>query len=331
METYSVFGLSAMQTEILYELERKLVVNDINSSGKKTDIKNAWNSEWNESIDTYLKDTLHIESRGIFNKYTTDDILKECINNADSQNNVWKYMVLLECVLFTGYYPFKKEDSKKYKGLSMSKQAKHNILEKIAKDYLKVDSKYIDLFQKSFNKSIKRMSNYWLKVGGVSVGLIAIVLISIFTFQLEILGLFAAEGTSGAAVITSGLAALGGGAIAAGGGGVAAGTAVFVGGGILLGTAVGVPSGLFIATATNSKLVLSQAAKMEVALKEIVLAIQKDTAYFQKVLLSIQEQTAVLTAELHKMKMEEENNKKKISELQKSIKYLESIILSVQK
>lgn len=331
METYSVFGLSVMQTEILYELERKIIVNDICLSEKKIEIKNDWLSEWNKSIRTYLRDTLHINNIQIFNSFTTDNVLKECISHADSNNNVWKYMVLLECVLFSGYYPFKKEDTKKYKGLSMSKQAKRDVLEKIAKDYLEVDPKYIDLFRKAFENSIKRMSNYWLKVLGVSLGVIALVLIAILTYQYEILGLFAAEGTSGAAAITSGLAALGGGAIAAGGGGVAAGTAVFVGGGILLGTAVGIPSGLFVATATNSKLVLSQAAKMEVVLKEIVLAIQKDTAYFQKVLLNLQEQTSALTAELQKMKMDEQNNKKKISELQKSIKYLESVIIAVQK
>lgn len=331
MDTYSVFGLSAMQTEILYELERKLIVNDIKLSEKRATIKDEWLSEWTNSIDVYLKDTLHVENRGIFNTCTTDDILKECINNAESQNNVWKYMVLLECVLFAGYYPFKKEDIKKFKGLSLSKKTKRAMLETIATDFLEVDTKYIALFQKSFEKSVKRMSNYWLKVGGISLATVAVVLIAIITFQPEILVIFAAPGTTGAAAITSGLAALGGGAIAAGGGGIAAGTAVFVGGGILLGTAVGVPSGLFIASATNSKLMLSQAAKMEVVLKEIVLAIQKDTVYFQKILLNLQEQTSILTAELQKMKMDEQNNKKKISELQKSIKYLESVVLAVQK
>lgn len=328
METYSVFGLSAMQTEILYELERKLIQNDIELSEKNVSKKSEWLLDWNKSIGIYMKETLKINDIQIFNN-CNDVVLKECINS-DSRNNVWKYMVLLECVLFA-YYPFRKEDTKKFKGLKMSKKPKHNMLETIAKDYLGVDTKYIDVFEKAFEKSIKRMSNYWFKVGGVAVGIVAIALLAIFTFQYEILALFAVEGTKGAALITSGLAALGGGAVAAGGGGVAAGTAVFVGGGILLGSAVGVPSGFIVATATNSKLFLSQAAKMEVVLKEIVLAIQKDTDYFQKVLLNLQSQTASLTAELQKLKMDEDNNKKKIAELKKSIKYLESVIGAVQK
>lgn len=329
MEKYSVFGLSAMQTEILYELERRLVQNDIKLSEKKVNEKLDWLLDWDKSISLYMKETLKINDIQIFNN-CNDHVLIECIN-LDSQNNVWKYMVLLECVLFSAYYPFRKEDSKKFKGLRMSKKPKRNMLETIAKDYLGVDAKYIDIFEKAFEKSIKRMSNYWIKVGGISAGIVVLALIAIFTFQYEILGLVAAEGTSGAALITSGLAALGGGAVAAGGGGVAAGTAVFVGGGVLLGSAVGVPCGFIVATATNSKLFLSQAAKMEVVLKEIILAIQKDTDYFQKVLLNLQSQTASLTAELQKLKMDEDKNKKKIAELKKSIKYLESVIGAVQK
>lgn len=328
METFSVFGLSAMQTEILYELERRLVANDIQSEEKNKDIKLEWLSDWDKSIDLYLRETLKIQNIQLFNR-CNESVLKECITS-DSMNNVWKYMVLLECVLFSAYYPFKKEDSKKYKGLKLLKKHRVEMLNKIAVEYLDVDSKYIEIFEKAFEKSIKRMSNYWLKVGGVAAGVMVVVLIAIFTFQYEILGLVAAEGTSGAALITSGLAALGGGAVAVGGGGVAAGTAVFVGGGMLLGASVGLPSGFVVASATNSKLYLSQAAKMEVVLKEIVLAIQKDTAYFQKVLLGLQTQTATLTAELQKLKMNEENNKKKISELKKSIKYLESVIVTVQ-
>lgn len=329
MEAYSVFGLTAIQTEILFELERRLVLNDVKSDDKKSEKKSEWLSDWNLSINSYLKNTLNINDFQIFNKCNDNELLERI--KVDSENNVWKYMVLLECVLFSAYFPFKKEDAKKYKGLKMSKKPKHEMLEKIAKVFLGVDAKYIRLFEKAFEKSIKRMSNYWIKVFGVSIGIVVITLIAIFTFQYELLGIVAAEGTSGAALITSGLAALGGGAVAAGGGGVAVGTAVFVGGGILLGSAVGVPSGFIVATATNSKLFLTQAAKMEVVLKEIVLAIQKDTAYFQKILLNLQSQTASLTAELQRLKMDEESNKKKISELKKSIKYLESVISAVQK
>lgn len=330
MEAYSVFGLTATQTEILFELERRLILNDLSSDENKKERKTNWLTEWNDSISSYLKDTLSIPCAYIFNRCTEDELVKY-INGERSDNTVWKYMILLECVLFGGYYPFKKEDVKRFKGLRMAKKPKREMLERIAKDFLHVDAKYIGIFQKAFEKSIKRMSNYWLKVGGVSLIVALIILFVIITQQYEILVLFAKEGATGAAAISSGLAALGGGAIAAGGGGVAAGTAVFVGGGILLGAAVGVPSGFIVATATNSKLFLSQAAKMEVVLKEIVLAIQKDTEYFQKVLANLSEQVLTLSAEIQRLKKEEENNKKKIAELKKSLKYLQSVIGAVSK
>ncbi len=329
METYSVFGLTALQTEILYELERRIIRNDIRSDEKNSVRKSEWLSQWTESIEAYFKDTLKIRKTKLFDKCTEKELIGYI--NSDSENNVWKYMVLLECVLFPAYFPMSEEDGKKYKGLKLSKQSKREMLGIIAFRFLGVDAKYIDIFEKAYGKSVKRMSNYWLKVGGIAAGVMALALIAIFTFQYEILGLFAAEGTSGAALISSGLAALGGGAVAAGGGGMAAGTAVFVGGGVLLGAAAGIPSGLVVATATNSKLFLSQAAKMEVVLKEIVLAIQKDTACFQKILLNLSNEFAELTVEVQRLKSEDEKNKKKIAELQKSIGYLESVIGSARK
>ena len=331
MEAFSVFGLTATQTEILYELERRLVQKDIRSEEKmsKSDNKSEWLSEWVQSIDGYFRDTLKIKDTSIFNKCSEQQLLTRM--SAEKQNNVWKYMILLECVLFSAYFPFRKEDAKKYKGLKLLKGPRQEMLEQIATDFLGVDPKYIDLFEKRFEKSFKRMSKYWWKVGGFALGMMAVALIAIFTFQYEILGLFAAEGTSGAALISSGLAALGGGAIAAGGGGMAAGTAVFVGGGLLMGAAVGMPSGFVIATATNSKLFLSQAAKMEVVMKEIVLAIQKDTACFQKILLNLMKEMAELSAEVQRLKMRDEKNKKTISEMQKSIGYLESVIGTARK
>lgn len=86
---------------------------------------------------------------------------------------------------------------------------------------------------------------------------------------------------SGAAAISAGLAALGGGAVAAGGFGMAGGIAVLVGGGSLLGATAGTAVGASIAS-LGSNAVLSEAAKLQVVLKEIVLAIQKDTSYFQQ-------------------------------------------------
>lgn len=123
--------------------------------------------------------------------------------------------------------------------------------------------------------------------------------------------LFAANGLSGAAAISAGLAALGGGAVAAGGFGMAGGIAVLVGGGSLLGATAGTAVGASIAS-LGSNAVLSEAAKLQVVLKEIVLAIQKDTSYFQQILLNINQQVSQLKSEVIKLKTANEKNKKKI-------------------
>ena len=72
--------------------------------------------------------------------------------------------------------------------------------------------------------------------------------------------------------------------------------------------------------------VASEAAKLQVVLKEIVLAIQKDTSYFQQILLNINQQVSQLKSEVIKLKTANEKNKKKIKNLEESIKILEKLV-----
>lgn len=60
--------------------------------------------------------------------------------------------------------------------------------------------------------------------------------------------------------------------------------------------------------------------------KEIVLAIQKDTSYFQQILLNINQQVSQLKSEVIKLKTANEKNKKKIKNLEESIKILEKLV-----
>ena len=243
-----------------------------------------------------------------------------------SQNKVWKYMVFLECVLYSPYYPLSdnKDAYKPFKGLSIDKKGRKETLKKIA-DNLQIDKKYIKIFEDAHSSAVKKLSGYWTKVAmGAGIGII-VILIAIVTFQYEIIAYFAAEGLSGAAAISAGLAALGGGAVAAGGFGMAGGIAVLVGGGSLLGASAGTAVGVSIAS-LGSNAVLSEAAKLQVVLKEIVLAIQKDTMYFQQILLNIYNEISQLKAELNKIKTDSTNNKKKIKNLEKSIEILEKLV-----
>ena len=71
---------------------------------------------------------------------------------------------------------------------------------------------------------------------------------------------------------------------------------------------------------------MSEAAKMEVVLKEIVMAIQKDTVTFQNIITQLLTEKESLKIELEQLKNQQEENAKKIKELEKSIKYLEKLL-----
>lgn len=329
---FSVFGLNIEQTEVLFALQRKITSNDAACENKKKPIfgsnkagvKRLWLAAWKESIELYIQNLGGTE--GQIN--LPDMELRQKIAELDktTQNTVWKYMVLLECVLYHPYYPIDqdKEAYKPFKGLSLDKKSRKESLLAIA-DLLGVDSKYINIFEKSHSKAIKSLSGYWTKVFAGAVIGIVVIFIAICTFQYEIVAFFAAEGLSGAAAISAGLAALGGGAIAAGGFGMAGGLAVLIGGGALLGSSAGTAVGMSVAS-LGANAVMSEAAKLQVVLKEIVLAIQKDTDYFQKILMNISGQIKLLNDEIIKLRVESEKNKKKIKNLEESVNILEKLI-----
>ena len=106
---------------------------------------------------------------------------------------------------------------------------------------------------------------------------------------------------------------------------MAGGFAALVGGGSLLGASAGSAVGVSIAS-LGSNAVLSEAAKLQVVLKEIVLAIQKDTKYFQQILLSINMEISNLKREIIMLKNTSTDNKKKIKNLEKSIDILEKLV-----
>ena len=237
-------------------------------------------------------------------------------------------MVLLECVVYTPYYPLtvsaNKDEKNPFKGFSFDKKGRQETLEKIA-DTLQIDKKYIKTFESSYSSAAKKLSGYWTKVAVGAVIGIGVILIVLLSHQYEFISLFAAEGLKGAAAISSGLAALGGGAVAAGGFGMAGGWAVLIGGGSLLGASVGSTVGLSIAS-LGSAAVVSEAAKLQVVLKEIVHAIQKDTMYFQEILLNLNQEISKLRAEIIKLKMASSDNEKKIKNLEESVSLLERLI-----
>jgi len=284
--------------------------------------KRNWAITWEENLKEYLRGINH----GLeINLYSSMNEIKYEIQRLNEliDNSFWKYLVLLECCTFSPYFPKDKQRSD-YNVLKKCELFDNSDSLIYFSELLGIESKYVELFRTDHDKAIKRLSGFWKKMA-ISTGIgIAAALASIILFQPYVL--FAAPGLSGAAAVTSGLATLGGGAIAAGGFGMAGGMAVVIGGGALLGVGAGSSAGVMIAK-MSAGAVLSESAKMEVILKDIVLGAQKDIRCFQEILIKITQQEQQLREEIIHLQIEGAKYKKEIEDLEKKLDYLEKLVV----
>lgn len=338
----SSFGLTNTQARILFSLEGYMCTYDAEKSKsdldsvhlfkdkakKKVRLKLCWCKEYRTSITNFLIEKTVMEGTQVPSLCDTTEqictaIALEC---KKSENEIWKYLILLECTLFQPYFPLNENEDEiqSLKGLQIEDRTRKEILEKIAK-WLDINYNFVKQIQNSFEKTVKTMNGYWKKVFiGVGAGIVASVL-AIATWGGSIAAMFAASGLYGAAAISSGLAALGGGAIAAGGFGMAGGIAVLVGGAALFGTGAGGTISMMIAS-TNPEGVMMEAAKLYVVLKEIILGLDHDTKRALEVIEGVIDKISDYKKEIARLKAEAEENKKQIKNLEKSIKYLESFL-----
>jgi hypothetical protein len=318
----SIFGLDADQTLLLYSLEYLIANDDIVESltkkGKDGVKKNEWLASWAKGIN------LSLHSLGVRKKVLTQksEVVSLYSQIKDKYNqNAWKYMILLECTLFTPYFPLgaEKDDIKKYKGLKPSKNIIKSSVNNIC-SILGTDLKYIDLFKDGYKSAIKKLSNYWSKVLFGSLIAAIVIIAIVFSFQYELAPLLA-PGLYGAAAANAAFAMLGGGAIAAGGLGIVGGQLVVIGGGAILGT--GLSNGIMALMGNSSDFTLSQLARLQVVLKEIIMGMQHDVLAIQQILLNQQEKINILKKEVIRLKADAKKNKDRIKNLEKSITYME--------
>lgn len=335
-QSINLFGLTPSQMRILFSLEYYMADLDAEKDAKLLDVlnpfsadhkeKKVWADKFRQNVIAFMK----AESSEEASTAVVDDspslrsIILEEENKTES--STWKYLILLECMVFSPYYPMSEEDSEKknFKGLSMGDDSRKEALGNIAA-WLGIEQGEMKRMMDAYENSVKKLTGYWNKVFiGIGAGVVA-ALLAVFTCGGSIAALFGASGLHGAAAISSGLAALGGGAIAAGGMGVAGGMAVLIGGGVLLGTGTGASVSMLLAS-TNPSAVMNECAKMFVVLKEIVLGMQHDTKRAQEILAGIIDKVASLKKEVSSLKAEQEKDKTKIKNLEKSIKYLEKFL-----
>lgn len=336
----SEFGLTFKQTCLLFSLERQIVVHDIVSSkadNKQEEAlkKQMWLNAWDININNFLNhlgenQNVLIDIAKVNPKQLLEKIVKE---ETSEKTKAWRYLILLECTLFTPYYPLEQQVSddesivdkikKAFGGLSLNESSQKTSLIMIA-ELLNIDIKYIDIFKRRHQEALRSLSGFWKKVllAG-STGMFVAVVIVLF-FINPIAAAFAAPGLTGAAAFSAGMAALGGGAIAAGGFGITGGIVVLVGGALLFGGGAG--AGIGTLAASSSAIVLTELAKMEVVLKEIILGIQRDTQMMQEIIMSMNDNLNEMRKEVIILKMENGKNKNKIKNLEESIEYLKKAI-----
>lgn len=295
-------GLTLEQTEILFNLEYLVTLNDIQTTrvpigGESVrGLKHQWLDEWQQSMTNGFASFVQIPDATL-HWYSEQELLVKI--EANNPSGTWFRLALLEAMLFEPYYPLTIETdkkgnatpSKKYSTLhnpicGFSKGNADHYLDEIFPETYYAKG-YIKRLRKCHGKVIREL-NEVLKTALTSLAITAAVTIA----AIATAGAFAPSiavalvgsnfaGLSGAALTSACLAYLGGGAIAVGGMGMAGGTIAIVGGGAILGLGVGAGVGGAVGAAgvLGKKNTILQSAKLMVSIREIFLNDEHDLAY----------------------------------------------------
>jgi hypothetical protein len=330
----SKFGLNIEQTQILYSLQYQIILNDIlvEKNLETKEIKKKWACEWKKYIECDLEKLAgNIEDIRNYELYSDLTQLKEDIQKSQKTlngNNTPLYLILLEVVLFRPFFPLSKEKNKKIK---WNEKEVLNLCEKFA-GFLGIDRSYVEKFRKAYTKAINSISGKYKNILiGALIGTITFAVAAGFLAGAIALAIVDVGTLTGAAAVSYALAVLGGGAIAAGGFGIAGGIAVVVGGGAILGVGLGSGAGLAVKLLSSPDFALSQAAKLEVVMKEIILGAQRDVRFAQEIFKQHKKAIESLENELFNLKMASGENKQRIKDAEKSIKYLKKEFERMQK
>ena len=295
-------GLTLEQTEILYNLEYLVTLNDIQATklpvgGEAVrNLKQQWLNEWQQSMTNGFAGFVQNPDAQL-HWYSEPDLLS--IIEQNNPTGTWFRLILLETMLFEPYYPLSLETdtkgnaspSKKYSSLhnpicGFSKGNSERYLDEVFPENYYAKG-YIKRLRKCHSKVIREL-NEVLKTALTSLVITAAITIA----AIVTAGAFAPSiavalvgsnfaGLSGAALTSACLAYLGGGAIAVGGMGMAGGTIAIVGGGAILGLGVGAGVGGAVGAAgvLGKKNTILQSAKLMVSVREIFLNDEHDLAY----------------------------------------------------
>lgn len=332
------FGLTQHQLELLHNMQIKKTEADImaEKNDEKRILKEKWLKLWVKS----LKDGIDNNSdKDAFNKYsaliTLNNAIREEIS-ADSNNLVWYYISIIECELFIPYFPLgNKEEDKNFKKI---KYTQKNFTEEFVNAHGVVTGEYIQRISKQYKKIVDKLDKKTMKLAMAVISTAAITALTfgVATYLAPAIAVALVgesfAGLSGIALTNACLAMLGGGAITAGGAGIAGGVAAIAGGGAILGFTVGgTATAATTAVFWNPEYAITNIAKFELVIKEVFLNVQHDVKYSQECIAAYKEKIREMEDYIEELQRNEEENKKEIKNLSKTLSYMQSAYIELNK
>lgn len=325
-----MFGLTYEQTLLMFSAQLMLAKYDckLTKDKKNADFKEKWIREWERAISSSLHEANNTRAGYL---YLEDGLAEKFkVEIEKSYNKTWYYIVVLELLEFVAYTPLGTKNDNQYRKCKYDDKKTIAFLKEFILNQGYLSEEKINRLDKTYNKSLSQISGKAGKivknilavvaVGGVGA---AIAAVNAGAIAVMLVGsLF--ENLHGAALVAACLAYIGGGAIAAGGAGMAGGVAVIAGGGGLLGIAgsgAAIGAGNMILSSAP-EFTLTQAAKLETILKEVILNTQQDVAAAQKIIALYKQQIVELNRQLSEMELENEKTKEELNNIKTCIKYL---------
>ena len=314
----------------MFSAQKMLTLFDIDATREaaKKKIKMKWLTEWEKGISTYLSMSDESQEGALINIERLHDAFMNALE--DKENMTWYYIVILELITFVPYTALESIDNETYNKCKYDSNLCYNRLKKFIIEQEYITGFRLDRFRDTYNKQIIQISGKTeKKIQGaliaVSVSAAVAAVAAVFAGPIAIAIVGASfPGLHGIALTNACLAMLGGGAVAVGGAGVVGGSAVVAGGGALLGLAGGgaiAGAGLLF---QSPDFTLTQAAKLETILKEVVLTAQHDIHFAQEIIAQYRERIGELMKQITILELENKQNKKAIENIMDSIKYMKT-------
>lgn len=325
-----MFGLTYQQSRLMFSLQKMITEYDIQQTNgeKQKVVKEKWIASWEKGITDYLDSVDGSKKDGsLIPASEINDVFKAELGK--SNNRTWYYILVLEVIEFVPYTPLGNEDDKQFGKCKFAENKCYEYVKSFLAEQGVVSAEKINRLDKVYSKSLNTISGKRGKLltrifGVIAVAALAAAVAAVFAGPIAVaIWGSAYEGFGGAALINACLALAGGGAVAAGGSGIAGGVAVIAGGGGLLGLAGGgAVVGIASMVLNSPEYTLTQVARLETILKEVILNAQQDVVSAQKIISQYREQIRILNDKLAKMELENEKNKKELKNIRTSLEYL---------